>query len=64
MNLQEKQFEKILDELKLAIKMKNKQGINDCYDKAKKFDFFKISNALLKEYDELIDKGNLILLQD
>jgi len=64
MNEQEKQFEEVLDELRLAINMKEKQRIVDCYDKANFFRIEQISDSLFEEYNELIDRGNLILLQD
>ena len=64
MNEQEKQFEEVLDELRLAINMKEKQRIVDCYDKANSFELEQITDSLFEEYHKLIDRGNLIILQD
>lgn len=61
MNSQEKEFEKLLDQLNAAIEVKNKQQIIDCYTISKEFNFEKISESLLEEFDELVDRANLIV---
>lgn len=63
MNAQEKKFTKLLDKLQDAIEKKNESLIVECFDDFKHFDLMKISGSLIDEYDELVDKGNLIICQ-